>query len=245
MTRAFALPALLLAAALSYTPAALATKKVYDPYVGEGEWELEHYGTYQIDDRASQDGAIKTKTAIGHGVTDYLHLELEAVHKRSGTGHSNLKLDAIEPVAKWQLTEQGEYFVDVGLYTALELHTDNAKDDKWEAKALLGKRIGYWSHYTNLTFDQKYEGTDRNVEFELAHSTTYRLNSNWLLAGEAFLDFKDMDDQNRWDDQDHRIGAELTYEIPNVHAKAKLGYLAGISDGAPDNTLKWFIEYEW
>lgn len=229
-----------------FSQAALAAKKVYSPYVSKGEWAFENYGTYQIDDDASKDRALKAKTAIGYGVTDYLKLELEAVTKKSArSAGEDFELTAIEPVAKWQLTEKNEYFWDVGLYTALELHTDDAEDDKWEAKLLLGKKIGKWSHYTNLAFDQKYEGNDRDAEFEFTHNTAYKIDDQWKIAAEAFLDFKDMDDANQWSEQDHRIGGEVTYYIPDTSWEMKLGYLFGISESAPDGSIKWLIEYKW
>lgn len=224
---------------------ASAAKKVYSPYVSEGKWSIENYGSYQIDDDESLDDYMKMKTAIGYGVTDYLKLELEAVSKNPSASGKNLEFNAWEPVAKWQLTDKDEYFFDVGLYTALEIHADEDEHDKWEAKLLLAKKHDSWSHYTNFAFDKKYEGTDKDLEFELAHNTAYKFDDQWKIAAEAFLDFKDMNDANSWDEQDHRAGGELTYYVPNTALEVKAGYLAGLSNAAPQHTVKWFIEYKF
>ena len=108
--------------------------KIYDPYVYQGELEIEARGVHQFDDENTN----KVKFAVGYGINNAVWLEGYAIAEQE-TGES-ADIEDVELESKFQLTEQGQYWADFGLLMELEKALD---EDKWEFKAgpLVGKQI--------------------------------------------------------------------------------------------------------
>ena len=103
---------------LFFPTQAYATKKVYSPIVEKGEIEVEARGEYDADERPSKDDVQKHKYALGYGVTDRWFTEIYGELERTKNDDDedlDFQFTALAWEHRFQLTEQGQFPVDVGL----------------------------------------------------------------------------------------------------------------------------------
>lgn len=209
--------------------AALAANKVQSPYVEKGEWSLEHYGSYGFEHEDSSDHyEYKSKTAIGYGITDWWKVELEGVLKNQPG--DNTEYNATELVNEFQFWEEGEMAFDMGLYTAYEKHRDSRKADKLEAILAVAKKHNRSRHTANLIFEQEI-GSDRTSDLELglAWQSLWPVGEEIKAGFEYYGELGEVSDMQSYSEQSHQLGPVVEFEIPNVDAEVKLGYLMGVS----------------
>ncbi len=220
-----------------------ATKKVYTPYVEKGELELEYKGgVTHDDDNEGQDGKWIQKLGIGYGFTDRIFLEVAGEVENEGDD-DNTEFTAVEFEGKFMLTEPGEYWLDTGLLAEYEINANDGPD-KAEAKLLLAKSVGKFSHAANIILEREV-GDDASDETEagLAWSTRYNHAPAFEPGFELHSNFGALSEHEDFEDQDHRLGPVVYGKLGSV--KYDVGYLFGLSDAAPDGTLKAILEYEW
>jgi len=228
---------------LGFTRHAHATKKVYSPIVEGGELEIEMRGSYDFDHRSSKDGKQKQKYAVGYGVTDRWHTEFY-VEIEKGATESDFEFTALEWENRYQLTEQGQYWIDVGLYFEYEVSFEDDKADKIEGKLLLEKEMGNFTHIANIIFEKQVGGdSEKETEGGLAWGSRYRLRKYFEPGIEFHSEFGELNKSKSFDEQEHLVGPVFYGKVGNI--KYDIGYLFGISDDAPDGKLKWILEYEW
>ncbi len=152
--------------------------KIYHPYVEQLEWELEWRMIYE--DENPQTGLDRVQNhllGLGHGFGEYFFAEVYLIGQQSA-GES-MELDAYEVEALWQLSEQGEYFIDYGLLFELEKENN---EDIWEYSTtlLLEKEFGRYSATANLGLMYEW-GDDISNEWEtyLALQGRYRMSPPW------------------------------------------------------------------
>jgi len=227
---------------LGITQNAHATKKVYSPIVEGGELEIEMRGSYDFDHRSSKDGKQKQKYAVGYGVTDRWFTELYGEIEKGATA-SKFEFTALEWENIYQLTEQGQYWIDVGLYFEYEVSFEDDKADKIEGKFLFEKEFGNITHTANIIFEKQVGGdSEKETEGELAWGSRYRWKKYFEPGFEVHSEFGELNEGKSFDEQEHLIGPVFYGKIS--HFKYDIGYLFGISDDAVDGELKWIIEYE-
>ena len=226
---------------------AFASHVVYSPYVEKGEYEIELRGHTTFDNNSSKDDNQKYKVEAGYGFTDYWFSAVYAeVEKEQPSGDYEHTATAWENI--FQLTEQGEYWVDMGLYLEYEHPASSAKDDKLEGKLLLEKAYGQWAHTANIIFTRKLSSTNNATGFEYAWRTRYKYKKTFEPGFELYGDFGEFARVSPSDQQDHRAGFVAYGEFGDYN-KGKwlyqIGYLFGLTDAAPDGTLKFVVEYEF
>jgi hypothetical protein len=205
--------------------------KVYDPFVHEGEIEIEIRAAHNFDDSDEH----KVRFGVGYGVNSVWYVEGYLIGKQE-TGGSFDIVD-IELENKFQLTEQGEYWLDVGLLIELEKSTDG---DVWEVVAgpLFQKQFNDWVATTNFFVEKKF-GSDistRGVELKGAAQLKYRLSPGLEPALEYY-----------GDEDAHSIGPAMLGKTRwgNTPVKWEIGAYAGLNDDAPDFTFRWLLEWEF
>ena len=226
---------------------AYATKKVYSPIVEAGELEIEFRGQYDVDERSGKDNGQKYKYALGYGVNKYWFTEIYGESERMKNDNDedlNFKFTAISWENRFQLTEQGQFPVDVGAYFEYEASFENKHPDNIEAKLLLEKSLTKFTHTLNLTLEQqvgRHPGED--LAGGLAWSSKYRLKQ-WFQPGfEWHSKFGEIGQTVSFQDQQHQLGPVFYGKIG--HVKYDIGYLFGMSDAAPKGEIKWIVEYEF
>jgi len=227
---------------LGFTQNANATKKVYSPIVEGGELEFETRGSYDFDDAESKDGKQKQKYAVGYGVTDRWFTEIYGEIEKGATS-SKFDFTAFEWENIYQLTEQGQYWVDVGLYFEYEVSFEDDKADKIEGKFLIEKEMGHFTHTANIIFEKQVGGdSEKETEGGLAWGSRYRWQEYFEPGFELHSEFGELNEGKSFDEQEHLVGPVFYGKIGSF--KYDIGYLFGVSNDAPDGQLKWIIEYE-
>lgn len=243
-SRSLLLLAALAAPCAFFPPDAHATKKVYSPYVEKGELELELKGAYDFDDDAAADGAQKHKAAIGYGMTDSWFSEVNGELERGGAPGEDFEFSAVEWENRFQIFEPGEHWLDLGLYAAYEIALEEEHADKAEAKLLLARNAGKFTHYANVILEKEVGAhAEEGTELGLAWSSRYRCKPELEPGFEIHSDFGPLNESEPFDEQRHQAGPALYGELPGGF-KYDAGYLFGLSSAAPDGELKWILEYE-
>lgn len=221
---------------------AWAAKTIYTPYVEQGELELEYYGDYTVNGDDEEDGAWEQKFGVGYGVTDFWKTELIGEFEKEGEDGADAEFTAVEWENKFQLTEPGKYWLDVGALVELAMNTQGGPN-AIEGKLLLAKDTGKFLHVANIGVEREF-GEDSEDLFEVgaSWSTRYLLMPQFEPGLEIYSDFGSLSDSHGFDDQDHSAGP-VAYGALGPF-KYDVGYLFGLSDHAPDGQIKAKIEYE-
>lgn len=216
---------------------------LYDPYVEEGMFEIEYKARYDADHRASEDGFNEHKFAIGYGVTSWWKTELYGELKQNP--NAALRFEATEWENIFQLTHQGEYWVDVGLLTAYEFAYESSDPDKVEMGLLLAKDIDRFHNLLNLKWEKEVgPNSGAKPELEVGFGTRYMLNPHFNPGIEYIGEFGEISNTHSYSDQKHRLGP-VAYGDIGYGFSYEAGYLAGISHSAEDHLFKLLLEYEF
>lgn len=222
---------IMLAVALLCSGAALAdgtvVDTVYDPYVNALENEVE----YRLV--RTQGGRNLHRLGVAASLTDRLAVEVYGLSEDSRMG----RLDGGELEFKYQLTEQGEYFADVGVLAEYEYEEANQNN---EGSLTLLAASAWGAHVSTANLSLGYENRgDFADEWEtsLSLQTRYRLRQ-WLEPGVEF-----------YAGEDYRgIGPVMVGSARLGTAKSlrwEIGAIAGLTDDSADYTLRLSLEYEF
>lgn len=209
--------------------------KVYHPYVYQLERELELRSVVQDDDDPVRDGTQTWRLGIGQSWTDRWFTELYVIGEK--TDGRDLSVRAWELEAKWQLTEQGEYWADWGLLFEFEADHDI---DAWEASTavLVAREWGRWVGTANLALIYEW-GADVNSEWETRAAT--QLRYRWKPGLEPAVELYSGEDTKG-------LGPVL---MGNVRAGGRrqlhweIGVIFGLDSHSTDQTYRALVEFEF
>ncbi len=220
--------------------AAFAGKSVSSPYVDKGEIEIESKFERKFDDRSAVDGEWEQSFEVGYGLTDYLGVE--AGIEFENPANDDIETKKLELEAKVQLAEKGAWIVDPGLKFGYGYST-NGGTDEIEAEILLAKTIGKFSHVMNLELGHEVgEGSSDRYEHGISWKTKYKYKEIFSPGIEYYGSMGDSTED--YDDQSHLLGP-VAYGDLTENFEYAFGVLAGISDAAPDATVKLNFEYKF
>jgi hypothetical protein len=210
--------------------------KVYQPYVEQQEWELEWRMTHENENPASGEERRQVhRLGLGHAFSEYLFAELYLIGDRSSD--QSLDISAYELELLWQLSEQGEYFLDYGLLFELEKE-DN--EDVWEYSTalLLEKEFGRYSGTANVGLIYEW-GDDIQDELEsaLTMQGRYRYSPRLEPAVELYIG------ENTLGLGPVLMGVERTAQMQAVRWEA--GIIFGMDSDTADYTFRAVLEYEF
>lgn len=220
-------------AAVSAIQAHAEMNRVYHPYVEQNERELE-YGFTLRD--AGGENVLLNRAGIGYAWNDKLFTEVYLLTE--SITHEGEQIRGYELEAKWQLTEQGEYWADWGLL----LEAGTAKDissHEFAAGILWEKELASrWVLAANAIAEYEY-GSDIEDEFETALRA--QLRYRYSIAIEPALEFY-------LDDQDWAAGPALMGTLKLSGRKQlrwEVGLLFGLDADTPESSLRGGIEFEF
>lgn len=220
---------------------------VYTPNVVQGEREIDikSGAASPVGSNSAQAASV----AFGYGATNYWFTEVYVKQERNGNQSSTLA----EWDNKFQLTETGEYPVDVGLVTELEVPLSS--QTPWEIRfgPLFQTEFGKVQVNTNFLFTRAFGMADETgVPFVTNFSYQWQVKYRWQAVFEFGM--QGMGGMGKWNNwspqakQTHRFG-------PAVFGKFALGnrrainynaaWLLGASNAAPANTVRLQVEYEF
>ena len=238
------LATLLLMSAPAQTEAA--PFKIYSPSVVKGENEIEYRGFRDIDEDESRDGAEKHKLGIGRGFTDFWFSEIYTVYEKE-PGGSN-EHEAVEWENRFQLTETGKYWADLGLLVEYEA-TRQGNPDEFVLAPLIEKTFGSWVATGNLFFESEVgSGRSSGTVFAYAARLKYLLHPQFEPALEAFGEPGRINDFGSFNEQEHWAGPAFYGQL-GLGNKSKLvysaAYLFGETSVSSDNRAVLRLEFEF
>ena len=263
LARGLATLAVIGVASLVTRPAAAQEFEIKSPFVDEGELEFEEHGNFQFrfpnqeqDEDANDEGSggddeenIRQfhELSIGYGVTDWWEPELEMSLQQ--LKHDDMRIETIGVENTFQLLPTNAHFFNLGL----DLEYGSAVHDEiqsLEGGPLVQVWTGPFSNTINLLFEQEF-GSDREsgaTSFEYAWQTLYKVTRGVKVGFEAYGEIEQFaTDAPRLSDQDHRIGPVAYYAINLDPFELSIGggFLFGLTDATPDDTIKFDIELSW
>ena len=257
--RAAAKPAVMIAAMLAIITIvpqpAHAGFKVRSPIVEQGELEIEHNGSRSFDSDKTRDNARSDTIEIGYGFTPYWKLELEG--ELEGEPQGDLRYTATTLENYFQLTPQGKYWLDVGLFAEYSRAARRSDGDSVEFGPMLQKQTGGFGKYgmlhtVNLFVEQGIGDHGEHLTGgNYAWQSRVQLDPLFEPGVELYGEVGDFNHQGRFQDQQHRMGpmfAGMVNLAKNGVGTGKIkyeaGYLLPLTRATEDGMLRWRMEYE-
>ncbi len=210
--------------------------KVYHPYVQPHEREFEfRWGIEKDNENIRQDNTQQYRLAYGQSLSENWFTELYLVGSKKSS--HNLTLSALEVESLWQITEQGEYYADLGMLLEFEYERDIHIKEVSSA-LLIEKEWGRWVGTANLYLIYEWGSQiDNELETAMAVQTRYR----WSRSLEPAIEFYSSDTSEG-------LGPVLLGDI-KLSGKKKIHWEAGViwalDNKTPDKTLKLSLEFEF
>jgi hypothetical protein len=244
---------LLALATLSFAPLQPAhadpQESVYSPIVEQGELEFElKSGWAKLRQDGADAGRIDGQSlSVGYGVTRWWFTEIGANWlKPPGSSRG---FDAWEWENRFQLTETGRYFADLGLLLEIERPKDHSEGYELRYGPLIQADFGtQWQGNLNLLFERHVKA-DAPSRIEFGYQ--WQLKNRWRRAFEWGL--QGFGTAGPWDDW-APSGEQAHIAGPAVFGKLRLGgqqvlnynvgYLLPLNKGAPRNTIRLQLEFE-
>ena len=238
----------LLLAAAAFAPAARADPDDYVavPAVEYGEREIELL-LGSASKTAAEPAEFAGSLAFGYGLTSWWFTEIYA--RFNHFAGESTRFDALEWENRFQLTEPGQYFADLGLLLELEYPHDRAEGYEMKIGPLLQKDFGPVQANANFFLGRHYRSEEEEVT-ELSYQ--WQLKYRWRAEFEFGMQgFGEMGKWNDWapaSAQEHRIGPAIfgKYNLGGGQVlKYNAAVLFGASGAAPDHTVRAQVEYEF
>ncbi len=220
---------------------------VYTPTVEYGEREIDvKFGAASpVAGNRVQGASI----GFGYGAKEYWFTEVYLKQERTGSNIANLA----EWENKFQLTDTGEYPVDVGLIT--ELEAPLSASTPWELKfgPLFQSEFGKLQLNGNLLFEHAFgkadeSGAPYNTNFSYQWQAKYRWETVLEFGVQALGDLGKWNDWSSSSQQSHRIGPAVFGKFALAGRQAiryNAAWLFGTGNAAPNHTFRMQVEYEF
>ncbi|OIR19511.1 hypothetical protein GALL_03920 [mine drainage metagenome] len=220
---------------------------VYTPNVEYGEREIDFKGgAYRQPNGGYAQGQ---SIGFGYGATEHWFTELYLKQENIANQVANV----FEWENKFQLTETGEYPLDVGFVTELESPLSN--NTPWELRVgpLLQTEFGKLQLNGNMLFERAFGTADENgvpytTNFSYQWQAKYRWQPAFEFGMQGFGDMGKWDAWNRQADQVHRLGPAIFGKLPLGNRQViqyNTAWLFGASSAAPNHTFRLQVEYEF
>ena len=221
-----------------------ALDEIYSPIVTKGEFEIEYNGSRTFDNHSDKNNVQGQEIDFEYGVTDRWKAMISGSFEKN-PGES-LKMDATQLESIFQLTEQGEYWVDAGLLAAYGFAAQSHQPDFVESKLLLQKDTGRFTHLANIGFEQNvghYSGGTGGPEYSVLWSSRYRMNEYVQPGFEIQSTLGHGPTLGKYNEQEHYIGPAVYGRLLG-NLKYEAAYLFGASDAAAQGAARILLEYE-
>jgi high-affinity iron transporter len=231
-------------ALVAHAPPTRAAHVVYSPLVEQGELAIEARGHYDFDGDAARDGSQQYAFEFEWAPTARWRTEL-VVEAEKLPGDS---LEATEIASEnvFQLTEQGQYWADVGVLAEYVHSLGTDGHEALELGLLVQKDVGRHEGRLNLLFEREFTG-GADTEVGYAWQYRYRLAEHFEPGLEMYGGLGNADDLGALNDHEQQIGPAFFGKLRTTTGalKYEAGLLFGLNDQTPDATLRFLLEYEF
>jgi len=217
--------------------------KVYSPIVSGGELELEFQNDFILDADPVKNGTSKHQLELAYAVTDRWQMGLYGVfEKKPGQSLSYTQ-------TKWanvfQVFEQGEHWVDTGLYLEyIKPAAAQQKPDVLECKLLLETPVGASVHTLNIIVVKPLGQTTQGTTWEYAWRSLWKINPDFQPAIEAYGAMGRIGTISTPSGQNHLLGPVIRGKMFDDF-KYDVGYLFGLTKGSVNGLIKLNFDYEF
>jgi hypothetical protein len=248
-----------LGGALLVPSAARAEVHVRSPLVEYREFEFEMNGFAATNSKAGQFNNGQSYTyALGYGVLPWWKIELEgetgAEIAESGSGASErLKFQAATFENFLQLTPEGKYFVNAGLFLEYSQGLLKGSPNSLEFGPLLQKELNNVLGLDSLHTLNVFIGRELGAHASSDTSLFYAWQSKALLhplfnpGVELYGEIANITHAGQYKDQGHSIGPVITGAYvfaPYGMIKYEIGYQWGLTNATARGGVRWKFEYE-
>lgn len=219
---------------------------VYSPYVESGVFEFETRIHRTIDSAPGRNNAQVQLYEFGYGVNDWWQTALFGSLTREPGGSLQYSASVWENI--FQLTPQGKYWVDAGLYLEYAKGA-NGFPDEVETKLLLAKVVDPLVVTANLNLVKQIgHNAEAGVGFEYAVLVNWPWSRGLQFGIEAFGETGPLGALKPLPQEEHQAGPALSgrFNIPHVPGAFgyQAGYLFGVTAASPRGTVVGVLEYE-
>ncbi len=207
--------------------------KVYNPYVEQDTYEFETRLISLLDSELAASFSVY-RFGFGKDISENLFVEFYLIGAKD-TEH-NVELEAFEIEALYQFTEQGEYWLDVGLLVEIERER-NSQEWGGNFGLILEKEFGKWSAALNIHNQYLFEDDQQHYwEFNQALQLRYRYSVNIEPGFEIYAD------QNNF-----FVGPVILGQLKLDSSKLnwEVGIVKEFNHSKNDSVLRALIEYEF
>ena len=246
-----AMLAALTAGLLGFGQPAWADMHVRLPHVNWREFEFEHNGSITFGAKGSAvDRAQSYTNAISYGVTPWWKIELEGELASGGGQHLTWAATTLENT--FQLTERGQYWLDLGFFAEYSQATGSVPN-ALQLGPILHKEgpslFGYvTAHTLNVFFSRDVGGgATHRTGLNLAWQSVLRIDPLIAPGFEYYSGIEDTAQFGRFREQRHFLGPVLTGAqnfAPWGKLKYEVGYLFGLTSAPARSAVRWKLEYE-
>jgi hypothetical protein len=222
-------------------PVAAADFKITSPNVDEGEFEFEN----RAYSAPGHDGGRDATTELGYGLTEDWRAEIETEFEKEPAKNWRHSAMGLENV--FQLSPEGQETIDLGLYAEYQFAVGRDQSDEFVCGPLVQKQWGKVLATANLFVTAQFGGPQpRDPQFSYGLEVRYLLSPFFQPGVQAFGNPGPFDGFDQWSQQDHRIGPVLfgSVDVSAGEINYEFGYLVGLTNGSPDGTMKFAVEYE-
>jgi hypothetical protein len=219
---------------------------VYEPAVEYGEREIDFKaGTAKLRDG---DRESAQSIGLGWGVTQRWFTEFYA--KWHQTPDEGKGFDAWEWENKFQLTETGQYPVDIGLIVEIERPKNRAEgyEVRWGPLFQADITNNVQANF-NVLLEKHYRADEPSpAELQYQWQVKYRYKPEFEFGAQGFGEVGPWDHWAPSSEQAHIAGPAIFGKFhvgPKQVIKYNAAVLFGLNHGAPKNTFRLQAEYEF
>ena len=222
------------------------------PTVEYREFEFEHNGLFTFDQKGSDlNGQQSYTNAIGYGVLPWWKVELEG--ELAGGPGVERTWAATTLENTFQLTEPGQYFLNLGLFLEYSQATGQTDPNSFTFGPIIQKELnnvlGTDSLHTLNVFLSRDVGRGATSATGLQYAWQSRLLLNYHIdpAIEFYGSIGDITHAGHLSSQQHFVGPVLVGAwsfAPFGKLRYEVGYLFGYTTATPRGAVRWLLEYE-
>ena len=159
------------------------------------------------------------------------------------------RFDAFEWENKFQLTEPGQYFLDLGFLVEIEFPHERAEGYELRIGPLLQKDFGQIQVNFNPLLERRLHSDEpQTTEFGYQWQIKYRWRPEFEFGAQGFGEVGKWNDWSPGREQEHILGPAIFGKLA-LGGRNVLRYNAAVlfkaSSAAPDHTLRAQLEYEF
>ena len=229
--------------------------QVRSPIVDYHELEIEHNGSTTFDSQPDRRHANSDTIEVGYGFTPWWKLELEGETEAAPQKDHRYIATTIENY--FQLTPQGKYWADVGIFAEYSRASRRSEGDAFEFGPMVQKETAGFAghsmlHTVNLFVSQGVgNGGTHDTGISYAAQSRLQLNPLFEPGVEIYGGADNLDHTGSFSEQQHRAGPMFAgaYNLADSgltkgKVKYELGYLLPLTHVTEDGALRWRMEYE-